>query len=131
MHSREKEQAITRVHISYSLLFQYNLWFIPFYISTPSKRSQIAANGSTHCFLLLAKEYTKHPPSETNTSPNMIISAIPMSCPPFYVHAYLCSYQIPPKNPITVMIIVTIDHASICILISSLHISFTRILARK
>lgn len=30
-------------------------------------------------FLLLIKEYTRQPPSETNTSPMIIISTIPIS----------------------------------------------------
>lgn len=34
-------------------------------------------------FLLLTREYTKHPPSATNTRPMIIISTIPISHPPF------------------------------------------------
>lgn len=36
-----------------------------------------------------------------------------------FLSSYLCSYQIPPKNPTTTITMAITDHTSICILISS------------
>lgn len=55
----------------------------------------------------------------------MIISTIPIFNPP----CYLCSYQIPPKNPITTMAIAITDQISICILISSFAVTVPRYFA--
>lgn len=78
-------------------------------------------------FPLLITEYTRHPPNATNTSPTIKISTIPIllsSIPSIHPRpsgrgAYLCSYQIPPTNPITTSIMENMDQPSICILLPS------------
>lgn len=103
---------------------------------------QINLSASPGHFLLLIREYTRHPPSETNTNPMINISTIPIFlssilmavlCRKIFIQSnfpycavamyipYLCSYQIPPIKPITTSIIEITDHTSICILNPSLH----------